>query len=107
MIMEDKTITHLLSLLGRRTSWAVRLPSTITAVHADSREVLKSFIWWFRSVRSLHGVRGLPLLEARLPCCGEVRRYWQEYEIPSNDVGPCSCGNWFIKYREQPFQVIF
>ncbi len=75
------------------TDWAIR---------AYDREALKAFI---RSVKSL-GRRGAPVLEIVLPCCGEIRRYRQEIDLPVNDV-LCPCGNWFIKYEEQPLRVVF
>lgn len=70
------------------------------AVYADDREALKAFV---RSV-TRWGQRGTPVLEIEMPCCGERRRYMREVEIPVNDVR-CLCGNWFLKYDQQPFQV--
>lgn len=33
-----------------------------------------------------------------LPCCGRVREWPNADDIPDHDVGPCPCGNWFIRY---------
>ncbi len=72
---------------------------------AKDRETLIALI------RSFVGVfiigRAIPLLEIRTPCCGEYKCYKLEVDIPVNDVGPCPCGNWFIRYEEQPLRVIW
>ncbi len=72
-------------------------------VHAFDREVLKRFI---RSFIANWGRRGAPVLRIAMKCCGEVVRYEREIDIPVNDVR-CPCGNWFLKYDEQPFRVKF
>ena len=104
MIVEDKTITSSPFGAGQAsfTGGPPAQPTTY-AIYADNREVLKAYI---RSLSRL-GKHGAPLIEITMPCCGEHKVYQQELNIPVNDVGPCPCGNWLIKYKEQPFQVVF
>ncbi len=40
-------------------------------------------------------------LRVVLPCCGSVREWLTPHDIPEDDVGPCPCGNWFIRYEEK------
>ncbi len=77
-----------------------------TAVYANDWETLVSYI---SLVPSMFGIRrfGVEALEMKLPCCGETRSYKHTYEIPTSDVGPCKCGNWFIRYREQSLRVVW
>ena len=39
-----------------------------------------------------------PDLHIALPCCGRVREWDHIEDVPDHDVGPCDCGNWFIRY---------
>ena len=75
------------------------------SVYADNREALKNYIRQF--IGSFAVIPHAPRLEITMPCCGMRRVYRREIDIPVNDVGPCPCGNWLIKYKEQPFQVMF
>ena len=45
-------------------------------------------------------LRALPF-RVSLPCCGRVREWPSINDIPKGDVGPCPCGNWFIRYTEK------
>ncbi len=85
-----------------------------TAVHADDWETLVCYV--IRTIVTLgamggmglikiRAVPGAPALAIEMPCCGEIRSWQKTYQIPVNDVGPCRCGNWFIRYRHQPLQV--
>jgi len=45
-------------------------------------------------------IHGAPLLTVTLPCCRNTRVYPTAADIPAANVGPCPCGNWFIRYTE-------
>lgn len=43
---------------------------------------------------------GVPVIQITLPCCEASKVYQHLEDVPSENVGPCECGNWFIYYKE-------
>lgn len=70
---------------------------TTHAIQADNVGALRSFAESF--LRAFGGRVGAPYLEITMPCCGERKVYKREADVPESDVGPCPCGNFFIKYK--------
>jgi len=69
-----------------------------TGLLATSR---KALLQAKEQIRAPVRMAGWPDLMICLPCCGQVRA-WPRYEdLPDYDVGPCECGNWFIRYTER------
>ena len=57
---------------------------------------------WITLVSMLHNTGSIPkapALQMLLACCNVKKQYQYPYQIPIYNVGPCVCGNWFIRYN--------
>ena len=46
-------------------------------------------------------------LRVAMICCQRTITFLDSDSIPYGDVGPCKCGNWFIKYTDKKVPISF